>query len=195
MVRRVLLGCLSVALVACGQGEHHAPPGTLTVSFQPQAAVVADLTLSTAMLSIDRVQPIGNSPPMMPPPPTRLLVDALSPTGASIAFDRLPPGVYSRVQFSVDDTTMQGTWRGTPFVAHVGMFGGSQIDLRASVGAELDPGRDLELTVRIDVASWFDGNVLDGASAAGGQITVDMSSNPQVAGALLGRVASSFSLP
>lgn len=191
-----LLVLAGVALGACGPGgDQHPPPGTLTVAFGPVAPSVAELTLTSAIVKLDRIQPIGNGPPPMPPMPPRLLLDALSATGASFTFDHVPPGVYSRVQFTVDDVDVQGSWRGTPFVAHLAPFGGSQIDLRASVGVAIEPGQDATLPVRVDPSAWFGGNVLDGATPAAGQITVDMTDNAAVAGTMLMRLEGSFFLP
>jgi len=192
--RLLLLVAIAAGAAACGPPDGHPPPGKLTVSFVASPANVANLTLSSASLMIDRIMPIGNAPPPGPPPPTHLTIDALSATGASISFDRLPPGLYSRVQFSVDAVMAQGSWRGTPFSALVGMFGGNQIDLRAATGVALDAGQDATLTVAIDVGSWFGGNVLDGATPSGGQILCDMQNNPATTAQLSMRVNSSFSL-
>lgn len=193
-MRLGLLVAIAAGAAACGPPDGHPPPGKLTVAFAPAAANVTDLTLTSATMMIDRIMPLGNAPPPGPPPPTHLTVDALAAAGASIDFDRLPPGVYSRVQFSVDVVMAQGTWRGTPFSALVGMFGGNQIDLRAANGVDLDAGQNATLTVGIDVGSWFAGDVLDGATPSGGQILCDMQNNPATTGQLSMRVNSSFSL-
>jgi hypothetical protein len=182
------------AASACGPPDMHPPPGTLTVAFKPTPPSVANLTLSSVTLVVDRIMPIGNAPPPGPPPPTRLTIDALSTTGASLDFDHLPQGVYSRVQFSVDGVTVHGSWRGTPLTAMVGMFGGNQIDLRSSTGREIGPGLDATLSVAVDVSSWFAGDVLDGATSSGGQIVCDMQNNPMVTGQLSMLVNSSFTL-
>lgn len=191
---RMLLLCATAALAACGP-PMHPPPGTLTVAFKPQAASVANLTLSSATMMVDHVVPLGNGPPPgLPPPRPPLAIDALSTIGASIDFDHLPQGVYSRVQFSVDAVQIQGSWRGTPLTAMIGMFGGNLIDLRSPTGEEIGPGMDATLTVDIDVAGWFAGNVLDGATPSGGQIVCDMQNNPMVTGQLSMHVDSSFAL-
>jgi hypothetical protein len=189
--RYLLIGALLAG--ACGP-----PPqpmnSTLTVAFAPKTASVADLTLSKATLVVSHVQPIGNAPPQNPPPPVMLTIDALSSTGASLPFDHPPPGLYSRVQFSVDDVEIDGTWRGTPVHAMVGMFGGNQVGLRAPSGHELDEGMSVTLTVDIDVGAWFAGDVLDGASMNGGQLECDMQSAPPCAGRLSMQIDQSFTL-
>jgi hypothetical protein len=192
---RVLVGCAAAMLAAgCGPGDHHPMPGTLTVDFEPALAGVADLTISSAMLMVDRIQPIGSVPPMGPPPPTHLTIDALATAPATIAFDHLPQGVYSRLQFSVDTVAVAGTRRTTPFSVHIGMFGGNQIDVRANAGQEIGPGESATLVVDIDVASWFSEAVLDGATVSGGQIVCDGASNPMTTGAISMRVDDSFTL-
>jgi hypothetical protein len=200
MLRHGLLACASLLFVACGPPAVHPEPGKLTVAFTPEPPSIPELTLSSATLVIDHLQPIGNGPPPMPPPPMPLMIDVLSTAPVARIFDPIPPGVYSRVIFSVDNrngpaVNLQGTWRGTPFVARLGAFGGNPVDVRGTVGAEIEPGRDATLSVQIDVGSWFAGNLLDQATASNGQITCDMMNNPQVAGALLMRVDQSFSLP
>jgi len=204
LLRRVLVTLAALALAGCGPPDHHDNPGVLTVSFTPAPPSLPELTLTSATLLVGRIQPVGNRPPPPPPMllPPPLSIDATATTPAMRVFDMLPPGVYSRVQFALDsdrpdipDVALAGTWRGTPFTAPLGMFGGTPIEVRATTGAELEPGHDATLAVRIDVGSWFAGNLLDQAMPSGGQILCDMSNNPQVAGALLMRVVQSFSLP
>lgn len=189
-----LLVCAAALAGACGPPKPPPPGGTLTVTFAPGPASVANLTLTTATLTVDHVQPIGNVPPQMPPPPMILTINALSPDGASLEFEHLPPGVYSRLQFSVDSATIQGTWRGTPLSAEIGLFGGIPVDLRSNGGAQLGPGQDATLTVAVDVAGWFAGDVLDMAMPMGGQILCDGQHNQTVTNRLSMQVNGSFTL-
>jgi hypothetical protein len=198
--RLLLLGlCLGVAAVAgCGgPGQPHPDPGTLTISFQPQPASVAGLSLATATLQLDRIQVIGNRPPPDPPPPMPLTVDALATSATSTAAMHPPPGVYSRVQLSVEQLTVTGTWRGTPLEVHLGMFGGNQVDVRSAsgTGIDLEPGDDVTLPVQINVGSWFADNVLDGAMVVNGRILCDPQHNGPTSMQLSMRVNLSFSLP
>jgi hypothetical protein len=183
-------------VVACGPPEGPPPPGKLTLKLAPAALATANLTLSSADMHIDRIMPIGNvPPPHMPPPPPMLDVDASSTMGASFTFDMLPPGLYSRVQLSVEGVMVMGSWRGTPLTARLGMFGGGMVDVRSATGADVEPSTNATLTVTIDPNQWFAGNLLDGAMTMNGQIVCDMMSNGPITGELNRRVTASFALP
>jgi hypothetical protein len=192
-VRWFALGAV-LGLLACGGPDAH-HPGKLTLSVLPSAASTPDLVLTRATMRLEHVQVFGNVPPPRPPPPIDLSFDALASGGVSQMFAHLPPGVYSRVQLSVDDVMIEGTWRGTPFTARFMMFGGAPVDLRSLSGHELTPDDDLDLIVTVDVSSWFAGNLLDSAMATGGQITCDGLNNQPVTMELIDRIRRSFALP
>ena len=98
------------------------------------------------------------------------------------------------MRFGVENVQLQGTWRGTPFEARLAMFHGPMVDLLSATARELAPGHDVTFVVDADVASWFAGDVLDGAPAMNGQIRIDGMTNPTVAGTLTDRLRASFSL-
>ncbi|HWE31286.1 MAG TPA: hypothetical protein VHB97_24945 [Polyangia bacterium] len=192
---RFVLLCASAAAAACGPGHEPHPSGTLTIVFAPMPANVASLTLSSAMLVVDRIEPIGNVPPPPGPPPIlHVPIDATSTAEATVDFPHLPQGIYSRLEFSVDNVAVAGSWRGTPFTVSIDMFGGAEIDLRSNVGVPIGPDEGATMTVGVDVSGWFAGDVLDNAMVSGGQITCDAQNNPAVTAQLSSQVAASFSL-
>jgi len=196
--RVIVLACACACiLAACGPASQPPPPGTLTVSFEPQAVNVANLALSSATLRLRSLIALGDRPPQGPPPPVEVTVTVAPPANASFTFDMPPPppGVYSRLQFLVEDATIAGTWRSTPFTAHLGMFGGGMVNLFSASGTEVGAGHDGAFTVTVDANAWFAGNLLDTAMVSGGQITCDQSNNPSVAMQLTMRIAQSFAIP
>lgn len=191
---RVLLLCASAATAACESGHEPRPSGTLTIVFAPVPASVTGLTLSSAMLVVDRIEPIGNVEPAGPPPMMHVPIDAMSTAQVTVEFAHLPQGIYSRLEFSVDSLAVAGTWRGTPFTASVDMFGGAEIDLPSNVGVPIGPDEGATMTVGVDASAWFAGDVLDNAMVSAGQIVCDAQNNPAVTAQLSMQVDGSFSL-
>lgn len=194
-----LTAALAAALAtACGPAPTPVP-GKLTVRFTPDALTTPELRLDMATLRLGRIVVFGSVPPppgMMPPMPTDVMLDALSPTGASLTFESLRQGIYSRVQLLVENAALDGAWRGRPFHARLGgMFGGGMVDLRSPTGRELAPGQDVTFEVGVAPNQWLGDGLLDTAVVSpDGQIICDMQQNPTLARELIDRVARSFFL-
>lgn len=192
---RLGLVVVAAALGACGPPPMMHGPGTLTIDFKPMPAALADLTLSAVSIHLSHIGVFGDLPPSGPPPSDEVQLDGTTATGMSLTVSQLPPGLYSRVEFAVENAMVSGSWRGTPLTAHLGMtFAGSAVDLRSPTGQEVGSNHDGEFTVDVDVGSWFGGDILDTAMIDNGTITCDMQNNPDVTGMLNQRVSASFSL-
>jgi hypothetical protein len=184
---------MALWLSACGGSMAPPRPGEAAVQFLPEGPQVADLTLDLASLRLARVVVLGDAPPppMGPMPPPEVDLDLRS-GGITMRFTDLLPGVYSRVQLDFHAVMLAGTWRGTPFVAHLEPQRGTRVSLRAVAGQELVAGQDIAFTVAVDVTSWFADQVLDQAMVQAGSITCDDRANPLVSMQLADRVARSF---
>lgn len=204
-ISSVLRPTLALLLAAAiGAGCDGNGPGvkpensTLTVTFTPAAVSVDGLTLTKATLTIDHVEALGNAPPPHPPPgpmpPDHLTLD-LQGAGDSLTID-VPPGLYSRVGFHIEDVSLAGTWKGMPLSARLAMFQGPRVDLRSATPVEVTSGGTATLSVSVDPAQWFAApSPLDSATvAADGSITCNDQQNQATAAALLDRVPPSFSL-
>jgi hypothetical protein len=186
-----------MVLVGCGPGPTPPPPGVAYVKVTPTPPSLADLTVTSAKMSLDHIVIVGNVPP--PPnggPMINLHLDALGQSQEA-KIEMLPQGVYSRVQFGFDMVMMSGTWKGTPFTV---MFSPPPramppVDLRSANAQELGPAKDVTFAVGLDVGSWFANGLLDQATPSGGSITCDMTQNPDVTMQLGMRIHDSFSLP
>lgn len=196
MVRSVIILALAGALAGCGGNPGGNPPpdaGTLTLTVTPTSPATAPLTLQQARLELDNVSLVGDVAPVSML--SDVSIDLLS-SGMTLPFTMLPQGLYSRVRFTVDTVSMQGTWRGVPLTIHLESGDGSQstvIDLRSSTGVEVAPGHDATIAVGIDAASWLAGGLLDSATQSSGQIVLDSSNNVALGQQLLSRLAPSFS--
>jgi hypothetical protein len=168
-------------------------PGVLTIDFVPGAAPSGDLVFSKAALDLDHIVAIGDAPPPnnQPPPMAMLDLDVLG-SAKNVSFDRLVPGLYSRVRFTISQLTVTGSWRGKPLTVNLGGFMGTQVDLRSPAGHELGHDENVTLTVGVVPTGWFDGNVLDGVPESGGTIVVDDQS-PMAPG-ILDHISRSFTL-
>jgi len=197
ILHAITLALTVLAATACGPAPTP-DPGKLTVRFTPDALTTPELRLDMANLRLGRIVVFGSVPPppgMMPPMPTDVSFDALSATGASLTFDSLRQGIYSRVQLLVEMAALDGAWRGTPFHARLGgMFGGGMVDLRSPTGRELAPGQDVTFEVGVAPNQWLGDGILDSAVVTNGQIVCDMQQNPTLARELIDRVARSFFL-
>lgn len=205
----VCLLALLAGASACGPPHGMSPRGVAKVTFTPVPEELAELTLDVAAMRLLGVEVYGAAapppsppargpgprppPPPPPPMPRDATLDALS-TGVSLGYANLPRGLYSRLRFVLEDVELRGTWRTTPFEAHLATFRGESVDLRAAMGKELGPGQDVEFTVTVDVERWFAADLLDAAVAAGGTITCDEQNNPMVADKLLDNLTHSFFL-
>jgi hypothetical protein len=204
-----LLG-LSGALPACGSpaGTTIADAGTqttpVTITFAPNAPTVANLTLMTATMTLSHVHVLGDTPPSGPPPgPKPMEMDSVTfdaiVAGGSLTLTP-PPGLYSRVQFTVENVMLAGTWDGTPFTAHLATFQGPRVDLRAATAVEVVSGADagvVAFTVAVDPASWFAApSPLDGLmpDMTTNTISCDDMTNAAAAMTLTTRIGQSFSL-
>lgn len=189
----------AAALAGCGPKPGGPPPppnGTLTVDFAPSHGAVTNLTLSSASVHLEGITVIGDVTPDGRSMISDLSIDALG-SGVAQTLSAIPQGVYSRVRFKLEHAAAQGTWRGMPFSYSVENDDGSRVapvDLSSRSGVDVAPGHDGTFTVTLDVASWFANAILDGATAAGGQITIGGSNNSAVAQQITARVAGSFAL-
>jgi hypothetical protein len=184
-------------LAGCGGIVGGPPPphdGTLTLSFTPSAASVSQLTLASAGVHLEGISVIGDVAPDGRSMISDLQIDALSTTGTSVKLPTIPQGVYSRVRFKVEHTSVQGTWRGMPLSMSLESDDGTPVDLSSSAAVDVAPGHNGTFSVTLDVASWFAGQLLDGATAVSGQITVDNANNATIGSQLKSRVAASFAL-
>jgi hypothetical protein len=185
----------AATLAGCGGhiGGNTPPNGTLTLSFTPTQTSVTSLTLSSASVHIEEISVIGDVAPDPRSMISDLQIDALS-TGTSVKLATIPQGLYSRVHFGVEHTAISGSWRGVPLTVSLSSDDGTPVDLSSSAGVDVAPGHDGTFAVTLDVASWFANSILDGATAVGGQITIDRTNNPTVAAQLSSLVAASFAL-
>jgi hypothetical protein len=188
----------SVATLAgCSGTVGHSAPvnGALTVDFMPRSATLANLTLLAASVHLESVAVLGDVTPDARSMIADVSVDALGP-GESTKLATIPQGVYSRVRFNVEHLAVQGTWRNLSLSVQLDNDDSSAlpVDLSSPDGVDVTPGHDGTVTVTIDVAGWFGNALLDGATAAGGQIVVDRANNVAVAQKLRTNVATSFAL-
>lgn len=169
-------------------------PGVLSVTVTPPAISVDALTVSSAKVPLLGFSVLGNAGQ----PDARSMLDEvdLAPgMMADYSFSMLPQGLYSAVGFTLGGSTFDGAWRGMPLHVHLEHDDhGTAIEVRSQSGAEIAPGQNGGFTFAVDTNSWFAGNLLDGATVAGGEINVGDNSNDVVAEQLAHRIAASFSL-
>ncbi len=191
-----MLRLIPVALVLAACHPNMQPPmgGSLAVGFTTAPVDVTGLTLTSATMHLAQIVVLGDRPPPGPPMPAALTLDLVAGTGGTLELDLLPPAVYSRVEFVVDNISLQGSWRGTPLTAMIGMFGGIPVKLRSANGEDVGPGMNGTFTVTADPNQWFAGDLLDSAVIANGQITCDGANNMVLGMMLAGRVPPSFTL-
>jgi hypothetical protein len=199
---------VSVAASACGPSTPpvQAQQPRLVVKFVPSALVPDErLTLTTATMRLGHVNVFGNAPPPGPPPTggtpdggapkDRLDFTALTPGGGELTFD-VPQGLYSLVEFHLENIDLDGTWKGVTFHARPAGFPGPKVDLRADDAQEALPDQTITFTVAVDPNAWFANAVLDGAKPATGmtEIFCDDLNNTAVAHMITTQMAGSFSL-
>jgi hypothetical protein len=187
----------AASLAGCGGVVGGPPPpadGTLTLTITPGSASVSQLTLASASVHLEGISVIGDVAPDGRSMISDLQIDALSTAGTSVKLATIPQGVYSHVRFKVEHTSAQGTWRGMPLSVSLESDDGTPVDLSSSAAVDVAPGHDGTFSVTLDVASWFAGALLDGATPVSGQITVDNGNNSAIGSQLKSRVAASFAL-
>lgn len=186
---------LAAALAGCGNppGRTNPDPGVLTLTLRPGSPAVSGLQLDAARMELEHLEILGDVPAGDRATLPSAEVDLLGAPSRYV-FSMLPQGVYSRVRASLDHLELQGSWRGMPL--HVDVEGEDHglIDLRTASAAELAPGHDVTLDADIDVGSWFAGDLLDQATAIGGQIEIDEYVNGGVGAELVARAVASVSL-
>jgi hypothetical protein len=156
-------------------------------------------------MTLNEIHVIGDAAPAPPPPGSHpmpgmdsVMFDALGPAATITVAP--PPGLYSRIQFRIQNVALAGTWKGTPFTANLATFQGPRVNLRASMAQEVGSGDDagtVTFTVTANPSAWFaDPSPLDAATAsANGTIACDDQNNMMVGFQLTQRIAGSFSLP
>ena len=191
---RLLAAVSLTALTGCGNspGGSGPPAGTLTVDVAPMTSAVNGLVLSAGKVEIEGLTVLGDVAPDGRSMIREFSLDLMSP-GSSFSLSMLPQGVYSRVRFNVDNVSVAGTWKSTPFT--IALDGGDNtiVDLRSN-GVEVTPGHDGALSVSVDPGSWFAGDLLDSAAVSQSQIVVNLTTNTAVGAQLLARVPGSFTL-
>lgn len=197
--RPIALACLcavtALAGVACGPpgGTQPPKPGALTLTLHPTVPSSSGLVVKGGALRVEQLSVFGD----VAPDPRGMVSDASVPwlSGLQLTFSELPPGLYSRVRFVVDEITLEGTWAGAPLKLKLELDGALRVDLRSPTGVELAPGHDAALTVSIAAGGWLDGVALDAAEREGGEIRLDDNHNLGLLDDIAAHVgASSFSL-
>jgi hypothetical protein len=195
--RTLALACLCAATAvasACGPPGATQPPkpGALTLNLRPTPPTRSGLTVHGGAMKLEQLSVFGD----VAPDPRGMLSDATVPwaSGLALTFTELPPGLYSRVRFSVDEIAIEGTFDGAPLRVNLELEG-LRVDLRSPTGVELSPGHDAALTVTIAAGGWLDGVALESAERDGGEIRLDENHNRDLLDDIAARIgAASFSL-
>jgi hypothetical protein len=188
--------CVWAALLAgCGPPASRPPQNdTLTLTFSSTPLSAANLTVQSATLALSGIVVFGDTSSAMGRDQDRPVLDIVAAGAADVHVEELPPGVYSRVSFNADNMMLRGSWRGTPLQIDVGEFGGGMVALRSRAGQDVGGSNGAHFDIVADPNAWFAGNILDQAMIVDGQIRCDLRANGDVAGALINRIAGSFSI-
>ena len=119
---------------------------------------------------------------------------SLLDSGRAFVFSMLPQGLYSLVRLRVHEVHVDGTYRGVPLHISFEDESSAPVDLRSPSGVDVVPGHDGTFSISIDDNAWFANQLLDSASASGGQIVITGQSNGTVLNTLASRIMSSFTL-
>jgi hypothetical protein len=189
------LPLLALTLAGCGGGNPVPPTNdTLTLHFVPATLDVANLVVQSATMAISGLTVYGDTSSAVGSDKERLSLDVDGAVSLDAVIAMLTPGVYSRVKLNVDNMTMTGSWRGTPLQISVGEFGGGMVALRSGAGQDVGTATAASFVIAVDPNPWFANGILDMAMISNGQIVCDMRSNPDLGGALINRIATSFSI-
>jgi hypothetical protein len=192
-----LVPCAAM-LVACDRGGNDVldlasgdlSPTSLTLNIRFKAPVAGgDLALTGDELELKRITLFGDVAADARTMINDQKVDL--PSGKlDLGFDQAPYGLYSRVQISLDDIHIKGSWKNSPLIVR---FEGGPLtaDLRGPA-LDYEPSSAARFEVTIDTNGWFDPAALDGAAGAGTPtgITIDYLNNqlliPGIAAAIFG---------
>ncbi|HEX4458098.1 MAG TPA: hypothetical protein VIA18_09010 [Polyangia bacterium] len=192
---RSFCSIIVLVLAGCGGAPQQATSNdTLTLDFAPVALSVADLTVDSAVLSLTDITVVGDTASATGTDDSTITVDVKTGATVGAALMMLPPGVYSRVQLDVQNLTMTGSWRAMPVSITVGAFGGGMVSLRSATGQDVGTSSDSSFAISVDPNQWFANDILDTATVTDGAIVCNTMMNPDLAGMLIGRIASSFSI-
>jgi hypothetical protein len=179
--------------LGCSSGGQKSEPGVATIDFVPTLPTDTNLVLSSGDMHLSHIALAGTTPPPASPPMVQLDLDLESPGGVAM-LDGLDPGTYSIVLIEYHAVMLAGTWKGTPFTAHVEPVDTPQVHVTAPMGQALGENENVAFTTDIDVGAWFAGDLLDSATVENGTIQIDYQHNMTLANTIAMSVSQSFSV-
>jgi hypothetical protein len=197
-IRMLSTSLLAIAgLTGCGGGSAGVAEGRLAMTVAPMPPALAGLALSDAGLLLEQLTVLGDVEPDWRSMAGEVRVDLLG--GAqSVGFASLPQGYYSKVRFTIEAPTLDGSWQGAPLhvrLFDVGYDDEARVELRLPSGVDVEPGRDAQLDITLDVGSWFGAADLDGAAREpNGDLLVDRAHNAALQALMQSRVFPSCTL-
>jgi len=109
----------------------------------------------------------------------------------SVVYDLAGPGLYSRLDTTIDHVSVIGTWRGIPLSIYT-KGDERYVDLPCTP-EQLSPTSSAAFSLTIDGTEWLDAAFIDGLSS-GGAIEIDELTDPAAVDVIMARVVASFSV-